>query len=150
MSARVPLWLKLPKVQHIQVIPERPAIVKKIFEWAAKGLGQYLICDKLLAPILRHGDRFTRQASAVIALLCQCHSQLPKCRRGIPAPHKEIDRLPRGFGGQSHPIPSTNRLKKTENTCPFFRGKYKHQRTAATRRLLKQPTSRPGAVRCAA
>jgi hypothetical protein len=23
-------------------------------------LGQYLICDKLLAPILRHGDRFTK------------------------------------------------------------------------------------------
>ena len=60
MSARVPLWLKLPKVQHIQVIPERPAIVKKIFEWAAKGLDQYLICDKLLAPILPHGDRFTK------------------------------------------------------------------------------------------
>jgi DNA invertase Pin-like site-specific DNA recombinase len=48
------------KGQHIQVIPERPAIVKKIFEWAAKGLGQYLICDKLLAPILPHGDRFTK------------------------------------------------------------------------------------------
>ena len=48
------------KGQHIQVIPERPAIVKKIFEWAAKGLGQYLICDKLLAPILPYGDRFTK------------------------------------------------------------------------------------------
>ena len=58
MSARVPLWLKLLKVDTSKL--ERPAIVKKIFEWAAKGLDQYLICDKLLAPILPHGDRFTK------------------------------------------------------------------------------------------
>jgi hypothetical protein len=49
MSARVPAWLKAVKGQPIQVIPERAAIVRKVFEWAAKGLGQYAICDKLIA-----------------------------------------------------------------------------------------------------
>jgi DNA invertase Pin-like site-specific DNA recombinase len=48
MSARVPLWLKAVKGQPIHVIPERAAIVKKIFELAAKGLGAYMICDKLV------------------------------------------------------------------------------------------------------
>jgi DNA invertase Pin-like site-specific DNA recombinase len=49
MSARVPAWLKAVKGQPVQAIPERVAIVKRIFEWASKGLGQYIICDKLIA-----------------------------------------------------------------------------------------------------
>jgi DNA invertase Pin-like site-specific DNA recombinase len=45
MSARVPAWLKAVKGQPIRVIPERVTVVRKMFEWAAKGLGQYVICD---------------------------------------------------------------------------------------------------------
>jgi len=48
MSARVPAWLKAVKGQPIRVIPERVTVVRKMFEWAAKGLGQYVICDKLI------------------------------------------------------------------------------------------------------
>ena len=48
MSARVPVWLKAVKGKPIEVIPERAAIVRKMFEWAAKGLGAYMICDKLV------------------------------------------------------------------------------------------------------
>jgi Recombinase len=50
MSPRVPLWLKALKGKPIEVIPERAAIVRKMFEWAAKGLGAYMICDKLVKP----------------------------------------------------------------------------------------------------
>jgi DNA invertase Pin-like site-specific DNA recombinase len=48
MSARVPLWLKAEKGKPIEKIPERAAIIRKMFEWAAKGLGQFVICDKLI------------------------------------------------------------------------------------------------------
>jgi hypothetical protein len=48
MSARVPLCLKAEKGKPIEKIPERAAIVRKMFEWAAKGLGQFIICDKLI------------------------------------------------------------------------------------------------------
>jgi hypothetical protein len=47
-SGRVPLWLKAVKGKPIEIIPDRAAIVRKMFEWAAKGLGAYMICDKLL------------------------------------------------------------------------------------------------------
>jgi hypothetical protein len=75
-----------------------------------------------------------------------------------PQTKKLID-FPGGVRGQSHPIPSTNRLKKTENTCPFFRGKYKHQRTAATTQSSEtadrwrggcSSSRRDGRERCAA
>jgi hypothetical protein len=48
MSARVPAWLTAVKGQPIRVIPERARIVRQIFDWSAKGLGQYVICDKLI------------------------------------------------------------------------------------------------------
>lgn len=49
MSAKVPKWLRAEKGYPITVIPERAAIVRKMYEWAAKGLGQYTIADKLIA-----------------------------------------------------------------------------------------------------
>jgi hypothetical protein len=48
MSARVPAWLEAKKGEPIKVRTERAAIVTQIFEWAATGLGAYLICDKLI------------------------------------------------------------------------------------------------------
>jgi hypothetical protein len=49
MSARVPQWLIAEKGQAIRVQPERAKVVRRIYEWAARGLGQYQICDKLIA-----------------------------------------------------------------------------------------------------
>ena len=49
MSARVPAWCKAVKGQAIQLIPERAKIVRQMFRWAARGLGQYAICDRLIA-----------------------------------------------------------------------------------------------------
>jgi Recombinase/Resolvase, N terminal domain len=49
MSSRVPNWLKAEKGKPIQVISERAKIVRQIFQWAAQGLGQYQITDKLIA-----------------------------------------------------------------------------------------------------
>lgn len=48
MSARVPLWLKAVKGKPIEVVPKRAAIVRKMFGWAVKDLGAYMICDKLV------------------------------------------------------------------------------------------------------
>jgi DNA invertase Pin-like site-specific DNA recombinase len=53
MSSRVPNWLKAEKGKPIQVIPERVKIVRQIFEWAAQGLGQYQIADKLIAAKIK-------------------------------------------------------------------------------------------------
>jgi hypothetical protein len=49
MSARVPAWLEAKKGQPIQIRHDRAAIVLKMYEWAAKGIGQYAITDKLVA-----------------------------------------------------------------------------------------------------
>src|SRR4029077_17754207 len=48
MTARVPNWLKAEKGKPIRIIPERARFVKQMFRWAATGLGQYAICDKLI------------------------------------------------------------------------------------------------------
>ncbi len=48
MSAKVPKWLKAVKGKPIEVIPERAAIVKQIYDWATQGIGQYAITDKLI------------------------------------------------------------------------------------------------------
>src|SRR5258707_679421 len=53
MSSRVPNWLKAEKGKPIQVNPERAKVVRQIFEWAAQGLGQYQIADKLIAAKLK-------------------------------------------------------------------------------------------------
>jgi hypothetical protein len=45
----VPAWLKAEKGEKIQVIPERAAIIVKIFELSALGLGACRIIDKLIA-----------------------------------------------------------------------------------------------------
>ena len=49
MSARVPAWCRAVKGQPIRIIPERGKIVRQMFKWAARGLGQYAICDRLIA-----------------------------------------------------------------------------------------------------
>jgi DNA invertase Pin-like site-specific DNA recombinase len=49
MSARVPLWLRAEKGHPIAKIPERTKLVRQMYEWAAKGLGQYVITDKIIA-----------------------------------------------------------------------------------------------------
>ena len=48
MSARVPAWCRAVKGQPIRIIPERAKIVRQMFHWAARGLGQYAICDRLI------------------------------------------------------------------------------------------------------
>ena len=49
ISARVPAWLSAVKGLPIQIDKERAKIVRQIYEWSAKGIGQYRICDKLIA-----------------------------------------------------------------------------------------------------
>jgi hypothetical protein len=46
MSARIPAWCEAVKGQPIRIIPERAKIVRQMFQWAARGLGQYAICDR--------------------------------------------------------------------------------------------------------
>jgi DNA invertase Pin-like site-specific DNA recombinase len=53
MSSRVSAWLKATKGKPIEVVPERAAIVRQIFDWAAAGIGQYQIADKLTAAKVR-------------------------------------------------------------------------------------------------
>ena len=48
MSAKVPAWLRAEKGHAITVIPERAKLIRQMYEWAAKGLGQYAIADKLI------------------------------------------------------------------------------------------------------
>jgi DNA invertase Pin-like site-specific DNA recombinase len=49
MSARAPKWCRAEKGKPITLIPERAKIVRQIFQWAALGVGQYQICDRLIA-----------------------------------------------------------------------------------------------------
>jgi hypothetical protein len=49
MSAKVPAWLQAEKGHPITIRSDRAKVVRQMYEWAAKGLGQYLITDKLIA-----------------------------------------------------------------------------------------------------
>jgi DNA invertase Pin-like site-specific DNA recombinase len=48
MSSRVPAWLKAQKGKPIELRSERAGIVRQIFDWAAQGIGQYAITDRLI------------------------------------------------------------------------------------------------------
>lgn len=59
MTARCPAWLEL-KGKRFQIIPERAAVVRRIFELAAIGVGQQQIADILNREgVPTFGDHFT-------------------------------------------------------------------------------------------